>query len=418
MPSTISYDLARRLGEQAGSPFYLFHQETFEANYARLLAAFEARYQPVMIGYSYKTNYVPYLGGIIRDRGGWAEVVSRMEYDLALRIGQDPRKIIFNGPVKRREDIHQALASGSLVNLDAPFEIPHVLSFAQGHPQQRIEIGLRINMHLTDSAGMSHIQSDLPVSRFGFSAADDSVARALQTLREAPNVAVVSLHGHTSTTDRSVWCYQTIARTLCDVAQQHRLETLRYLNVGGGFFGDVPTAMQWKPVPGFGDYAEAVGAVLNGRPWIAQVRPTLVLEPGVAVVANAMSYVAHVMGLKRIGGKLLAVVDGSVMHTKPTRHKRNAPFEVIAASPGAAETQFSVVGATCMETDYLLDGVCGAEPRPGDYLCLHQVGGYTVSMSPTFIDFAPAIVALSNGQTRLIRRRQSLNTLLADYEIP
>ena len=46
-------------------------------------------------------------------------MVSRLEYDLALKIGQPPDKIIFNGPVKQYEDIELALNNGSIVNLDS-----------------------------------------------------------------------------------------------------------------------------------------------------------------------------------------------------------------------------------------------------------------------------------------------------------
>ena len=80
------------------SPFYLVDRSTFEASFDGLAEAFSTRYQPFTLAYSYKTNYIPYLCELIKHKGGWAEVVSRMEYDLALKVGQQPEKIIFNGP--------------------------------------------------------------------------------------------------------------------------------------------------------------------------------------------------------------------------------------------------------------------------------------------------------------------------------
>ena len=53
-----------------------------------------------IIGYSYKTNYLPSLIKEMSNLGAYAEVVSRLEYDLALKIGVKPNKIIFNGPLK------------------------------------------------------------------------------------------------------------------------------------------------------------------------------------------------------------------------------------------------------------------------------------------------------------------------------
>ena len=83
----------------AGSPFYLVDRCRFEANFNALTAAFSSRYKPFTLAYSYKTNYLPYLCGIVRDEGGWAEVVSRMEYDLAIKVGQDPKKVLSRLPL-------------------------------------------------------------------------------------------------------------------------------------------------------------------------------------------------------------------------------------------------------------------------------------------------------------------------------
>ena len=89
------------------------------------------------MAYSYKTNYTPYLCRIIKSKGGFAEVVSRLEYDLALKVGQKPNKIVFNGPVKCYEDIALALGNKSIVNLDSWTEIDHVAKYARKHPEQR-----------------------------------------------------------------------------------------------------------------------------------------------------------------------------------------------------------------------------------------------------------------------------------------
>ena len=56
-----------------------------------------------------KQIYLPYLCKELSRCGAYSEVVSRLEYDLAIKIGIDPTKVIFNGPLKSQEDIHYAL---------------------------------------------------------------------------------------------------------------------------------------------------------------------------------------------------------------------------------------------------------------------------------------------------------------------
>jgi hypothetical protein len=139
-----SYAQLQKIEALVGTPFYICHRNKFERNFDRIYAAFSAHYPKFSLAYSYKTNYIPYFCGIIRDKGGWAEVVSRTEYELALRIGQQSDRIIFNGPVKHPDDIHTALKNNSVINLDSAYELPAVLEYARCNPERPVRGGGRI----------------------------------------------------------------------------------------------------------------------------------------------------------------------------------------------------------------------------------------------------------------------------------
>ncbi|MBN2511707.1 MAG: hypothetical protein JXB18_02105, partial [Sedimentisphaerales bacterium] len=79
----ISLSQIQQIESVAQSPFYLCDDAVFAGNYDRIVAAFSARWPQMILAYSYKTNYIPWLCRLIRDKGGWAEVVSRLEYELA-----------------------------------------------------------------------------------------------------------------------------------------------------------------------------------------------------------------------------------------------------------------------------------------------------------------------------------------------
>ena len=70
------------------------------------------------MGYSVKTNSLPWLLNHLRKEGFYAEVVSAEEYDLARRLGYDSEKIIYNGPIKDRSVFEQVIKDGGIVNLD------------------------------------------------------------------------------------------------------------------------------------------------------------------------------------------------------------------------------------------------------------------------------------------------------------
>ncbi len=394
------------------SPFYIVNRGRFEANFDDLTQAFASRYQPLILAYSYKTNYLPYLCGLVRQKGGWAEVVSRLEYDLAIKIGQDPKKIIFNGPVKTADDMELALDNGSIVNLDSEPELDFAAAYAGKHPDRPVRIGLRINIGLSDEAGRSHIQNSLKVGRFGFDPSDLNSKLKTQTSK----LRIVSLHGHTSTTDRSLWCYEVIAKTLCRIAEQFFPGTIEYLNIGGGFFGRKHPDLPFGNVPAFEDYARTVCDVFTGSSWVRRQRPTLVIEPGVAMVSDGVSFVTRVVSVKHIAGQTFVTVDGSAFHCKPTFHALNMPHRVVTAQSDAPQATFTVVGSTCMEKDILLKDITAPLPGPGDYIQIDNVGAYTLVMTPPFIHPAPAIVVdEGHGQIKLIRRRQTLDEVFSSY---
>ena len=392
-----------------GGPFYLVDRQKFEANFDDLTTAFSKRYDPFVLAYSYKTNYLPYLCGIIRDKGGWAEVVSRMEYDLALKVGQDPKKIIFNGPVKTVDDIQLSLGNGSMINVDSEAELAMVSEYAKIHPDREIPIGLRINIGLSDEAGRSHIQNSLKIGRFGLDLGEISLNL------QADNISVLSLHGHTSTTDRSQWCFKVITQPLCDIAQKYFPETVNTINVGGGFFGRMHPDMPFPNTPSFDDYAEVVCGVLKENNWAQKKRPTLVIEPGVAMVADAVSFATKVVSVKPIRDKLFVTVDGSAFNTKPTFHSINMPHQIIRQDGEGPVKTFDVVGSTCMEKDILLKEITAPLPQVGDYICIDSIGAYTLVMTPPFINPAPTVLADENGNIKLIRKKQTQDDVFSNY---
>jgi diaminopimelate decarboxylase len=404
-----------RIAGAHGSPFYLLDGDAFEGNFRALERAFRARWPRVRIGYSYKTNYVPALLRRARRLGAHAEVVSRLEYDLALRVGHAPATILFNGPVKGREDVEEALAAGALVNLDSWYELDHVRAFAARHPGRPARIGLRVNIALDDVDGASHVQEGLEIGRFGFP--PEALPDVVGTLA-ALGLRVSALHGHASSRSRGAWIHERIAATLCGIAEALLPDQVEELDVGGGFYGPMPPGLAPPGASSFDDYAAAVTGALERSAWARARRPLLVLEPGVALAADALSFVTRVLDVKVIRGRTLALVDGSALHVKPSLHPRNQPHRVIARE-GAARAgtrRLGVTGSTCMEKDWLLRDV-EADVAPGDFLRIDHVGAYSVVMSPPFIHPAPAIVTRAGGRFAAVRRRQSFGHLFENYAL-
>ena len=83
----ISFEELRSMIKSYGNSFYLLNTNQFEQNYEELISAMRQIYPKSQISYSYKTNYIPRLCKLIDEHGGYAEIVSEMEFRLALSVG-------------------------------------------------------------------------------------------------------------------------------------------------------------------------------------------------------------------------------------------------------------------------------------------------------------------------------------------
>ena len=135
------------LEQQFGSPIYLFREEDFVKNYKEFVACFNKYYSKYQLAYSYKTNYTPAICKLVKSLGGYAEVVSDMEYSVARAIGYEPKQIVYNGPYKK-ELGKQSLLNGGIINVDNLEELKHIIATANENKEKHLEIGIRVNINI------------------------------------------------------------------------------------------------------------------------------------------------------------------------------------------------------------------------------------------------------------------------------
>ncbi|MEH7112172.1 diaminopimelate decarboxylase [Neobacillus niacini] len=405
--TTLDYKNINELEKRFGSSFYVVNVDKLRENYKKIYNAFSSRYEDVVIGYSYKTNYLPYLCKELSKLGAYAEVVSRLEYDLALKLGENPKKIVFNGPLKTREDIHFALKNESIINLDSIYEVGYVKEYASNNPEKQIKIGIRLNFDISQN-GFSPLQEGYEVSRFGVCVENGDLLKVLNTFMRVNNIFVVGLHGHFSTRDRNVETYRKITQKLCHIAKENIIETLEYIDIGGGFYGELPKVFN-KSVPSFDEYAEAICNIMHSEFHNSPKKPTLILEPGNAMVANTFSFIAKVIENKTIRNQNFVLVDGSVHNIKPTMHKLNLPMRIVRKHEEVNESKsFNIVGYTCMEKDYLAHEVHANLPEINDYIIFENVGAYTIVFNPPFIKERPSIIVADQNNFFIVRKKETV----------
>lgn len=400
----------RQLLDDFGDSLFVLDMDRFLANLDRYRGAFRSHYPNTDLAYSYKTNYTPYLVKAVDEWGGLAEVVSEMEYDLALRVGVDPESIIYNGPAKTPRSMRRAMELGSTLNVDSPAQLDEVIQIARSLDLDAIRIGIRIAFDLDDAEP----------SRFGFDSGSPSeLGSAIEAISQNKKLHLAGVHAHVMMRTRSTANgYRQLTQRLISVVDEYAIEP-DFIDVGGGFFSWIPQSLVEQfgfTPPSPSDYAEAIGTPLAER-FNGASAPQLIIEPGIGVVGDAGLFACRVIDVRTVGPMQIAQTTGSMHNIKPTLNNANLPLRVIPCGGERSAIRRSVdfVGYTCMENDVLYRGYEGSVTA-GDIALFSNVGAYTTVLSPSFIRGRPPIVAWSSdGGFELVKNAEGVDDVFSTY---
>lgn len=359
------------------TPSYIINQADLDKNCADFLCALKKSWNNFILGYSVKTNSLPWIISYLRSKAFYAEVVSETEYDLALRAGYPPQNIIYNGPAKSKDSFLFSIKNNSILNIDSNREIEYLESMDESGP---FNVGIRVNF---DVEAFCPGQSECGVDggRFGFNLENGKLREAVERIRRMNNVHIVGLHLHTSSKTRSVDIYRILAKKACEIKQQFHLQ-LKYIDIGGGFFGGLPGK------PSFTDYCSAISDELKKAFSVEQT--ALIVEPGTSIIASPIKYICKVIDVKETNKNIFVVTNGSRIHIDPLMHKKDYFLDTTAKNESIMEKQI-ISGFTSMDNDRITELNHSAKLDVNDYIIFKKVGAYTMSFSPLFIKYFPTV---------------------------
>lgn len=405
-----TYESLEELRIRYGSSFYIFNSDKFKENYRNFLNAFKSYYPSVQIGYSYKTNYLPAICEYVDSLGGLAEVVSEMEFDLAIKVGVDSKNIIVNGPIKSDSLIKKCILGMSILNIDSISEYNRICSELEDLNQlHKIRVGIRCNFN---------IGSD-EISRFGLDVESDEFKSLLEDIAGNSQIDLEGIHCHYP--DRNLDSYRNRADGMVRILDKHwdKLSHISYIDLGGGYFGSMPDELskQFDAHYSYSEYAGAVGPKLVSFFEEKGVKfPKLILEPGSALVADVMEFAASIVSIRNIRGHTIATASGSKFNIGLLTSKIQTPMKVYNPS-GCLEEFFGVdiAGFTCIESDYLYRNYSGVLAE-SSIVIFENVGSYSLVFKPPFIMPNCAVLEFQSGNFKKeVARIQTLDDIVSQY---
>ncbi|MBP5715636.1 MAG: pyridoxal-dependent decarboxylase [Bacteroidales bacterium] len=399
----INSKIIKKLQTDYGEAFYLLDSAQFRQNFTELKAAFNAIYPHSNIAYSYKTNYTPKLCRIVNEMGGYAEVVSEMELEIARRVGCAANRIIWNGPIKNVAVMEQFLLDGGTVNIDNREELEFVRGIGQRHPDAVLHVGLRCNYDVADGV----------ISRFGFDVDGADFREAFDFVTSANNLKLINLQCHFA--KRQIEYWPARAQGMVDLLK--RLDFIpERIDIGGGLYGKMADELRAQfsgEIPDYQDYARAAATVFADFFKAKGVQPELLIEPGSAVVGDCMKFLATVKTIKQVRGKWFATVLGSQKNISMTGI--NPPIEVVAMGGERRHyADLDFVGFTCIEGDVLHRNYTG-DLALADVIVISNCGSYSLVMKPPFILPNFPVLDICGAETEVIKRGETFDDVFHTF---
>ncbi len=409
------------LRAEFGTPLYILDEDEVRARARRTRAAFESAAQrhgtTAKVYYAGKAFLSTAIVRWLTEEGLGIDVATGGELAVALAGGADPSRIEVHGNNKSVAEIDAAVTAGvSAIVIDSDIEVDRVARVAAEHGLVqpvliRVSTGVHAETH--DFLATSHEDQ-----KFGIALAD--VARIAARIRQEPSLALQGLHCHIGSQIFGTAGFQESAARLIELIAALREDgELAVLNLGGGFgvaytSADTPTDVEVFADGLVSTVAEACAA--RGIPI-----PALAVEPGRSIVGPAGVTVYEVGTVKPVAAaddfvRTYVSVDGGMSdNARPALYGADYSVRLASRASDADPTLVRVVGRHCESGDIVVDAdYLPGDLAPGDLLAVPVTGAYCFSLSSNYNYVPrPPVVAVSDGQARLIVRGESIADLLA-----
>jgi len=392
--------------QAVGTPLYLYSHRTLKRHFEVFDSAFHDI--PHIICFSAKANSNGAILRIFINQGGGVDIVSGGELYRALKVGADPRKIVYSGVGKREEEIRYALESEILMfNVESSQEL-EVINACAGRMDTVARISLRVNPDV-DPVTHPYISTGMKENKFGI-----DIKKSLDEYRRAEqldHVEIIGVGCHIGSQITQIAPFIEALDRLKELIVSLRSKGIgiRYLDLGGGL--GITYDQETPPHPA--DYAKAI--LERAR----DIDCTFILEPGRVIVGNAGILVSKVLYTKTNVDKRFVILDAGMNDLlRPSlydSYHRIQPVEL----KGREETLSDIVGPICESGDYLARGRIIPELERGELVAVMSAGAYSFSMSSNY-NSRPRVpeVLVRDDAFYVIRSRETCEDLVHGESVP
>ncbi len=394
-----------------------FHTPTYvidETDFRRRARSYRRALRGIAIVYAGKSLLTTAVARWAHEEGLGVDVCSAGELAVALAGGVEPARIVMHGNAKSTDDIRDAARVGvGRIVLDSNIEIAYLAGLAHRRQPVLIRVTPDIDIH-----GHRAVTTGISDQKFGFTLVEGHAADAVKRVLAHPILDLVGLHCHigSQVTDPALYgeAIRRMIAAMADIRAKHGV-ILTELNIGGGH------AIPY--IPGdrelnLDELADVIEDALDEACAAEHFpRPTIVVEPGRGISGRAGVTLYRVCSVKtQPGGRTFVAVDGG-MSDNPRVSLYGAQYTVTLANRHSlgVKQRVTVAGRHCEAGDEIARDIeLPVDLHPGDLLAVACTGSYHHSMASNYnMVGRPPVVAVKDGRTRELVRRETIADLLS-----
>lgn len=391
----------RELAAEFGTPLFIYDEDHLRSRVREAVAAFGPG-----VAYASKAFLCKAMAQLVHEEGMDLDVSTAGEFHIAIAAGVPARHLIFHGNNKSLDELRTVVSAGvNRIIVDSFDEMDRLdVLHAEGLPAPdiliRITPGIEAHTHEFISTGRDD-------SKFGFTVSTGVAKTAIERALNSESMNLRGIHAHIGSQVFRVDSFAKSAEVIAAVGAPYGLEEV---SVGGGL--GVPYVAGEESFS-ISEWSNVVHDALSASGVTARVTA----EPGRSIAASAAITVYTVGTIKHLDGiRTYVAVDGG-MSDNPRPVLYGSGYEAFAPSHPDAERdqRVRIVGKHCESGDVLVrEAQVPSTLAVGDLLATPVTGAYGHSMGSNYNAVTrPPVVFCSEGNARLVVRRETLNDLLS-----
>jgi len=420
----------RALAAEHGTPAYVLDEADLRTRARAYRRAFEAAFAEIGAGvdvyYAGKAFLSVAVARWVHEEGLRVDTATGGELAVALRAGIPGEHIGLHGNNKSDAELDRALDAGvGRIIVDSLAEIDRVadLVAARGGAPAPVMVRVTTGVH---AGGHEYISTAHEDQKFGLSIAsgdgDSPAVRALIAVLARPELRLLGIHSHIGSQILDPSGFEVAARAVLTLRAQLAERTgvlVEEIDLGGGYgIAYLPGDVALDPDRIAKDVAASVQATATD---LGTPLPRFSIEPGRAIVGPAgltLYTVGTVKPVRLDDGRTRTYVsiDGGMSdNIRPALYGAQYHAEVVGRQASAETVLARVVGKHCESGDIVVHEVqLPADIRAGDLLAVAATGAYGRSMASNYNHVPrPPVVAVADGDSRVLVRRETEDDLLA-----